>query len=446
MIQLHRLFTRFALVMLLIAILAGALASFAFLFPSIFNNILPFHQLRPIHASAALFWIITGAATCVSYFSNRISRGFMITWMVTIGIIFINYLFNNYGGREYWEFPPYLNIPLLAAWLLFMAAFIRRIPAKAPAYTWMWTSGVLFFLITFLEQNLWQIPWFRASFLREVTVQWKANGSMVGAWNQMINGLSLFLLVAISGNEEKARSRKAYFLFFLGLFNLMFNWGHHVYNVPNANWIRAVSYSVSMTEWVIVIMIIRDFKHTLAERKKNRHLVVYRFISAAELWVFANLVLALLMSIPAINRYTHGTHITVAHAMGTTIGINTMLILAAMGYMLDIDTCSQKTRKWLRVALTTNTISLAIFWISLIGAGWIKGYLSVDHPESNFTEVMAAVRPWIEAFTLSGLGIMLALGTIAVIYLRNSWQMVYKKTIKQKAAPQPHHAQHSTAL
>ena len=31
------------------------------------------------------------------------------------------------------------------------------------------------------------------------------------------------------------------------------------------------------------------------------------------------------MSIPTINIYTHGTHVTVAHAMGTTIGINMIL-------------------------------------------------------------------------------------------------------------------------
>ncbi|WP_220399538.1 cbb3-type cytochrome c oxidase subunit I [Filimonas effusa] len=420
MMDLQRLFTRFALVMLLVAILAGVIASLGYLFPAGFNSILPFHELRPVHASAALFWIITGAACCVGYFSGRQSKPFMALWMITIVVIFINYCFHNYGGREYWEFPAWLNIPLLAAWLLFMAASLKRIPKDAPVYFWMWTSGILFFLITFLEQNLWHIPWFRESFLREVTVQWKANGSMVGAWNQMINGLSVFLLVAISGNPAVAQTKKAWFLFFLGLFNLMFNWGHHVYNVPNNNWMRGVAYAVSMTEWVIILLIIRNFRNTLSEAKKFCHLVVYRFIGAAELWVFANLLLALLMSIPAINRYTHGTHITVAHAMGTTIGINTMLLLAALGYIIDVDTLSDRVRKWLLTAIRINTISLAVFWVALILAGLVKGFLSVDHPENNFADVMAAVRPYLEVFTAAGFGVMIALGIICVIYLKHS--------------------------
>ncbi|WP_343668910.1 cbb3-type cytochrome c oxidase subunit I [Chitinophaga sp.] len=420
MMNLQRLFIRFALVMLLVTVLAGVIASFAFLFPASFNSVLPFHQLRPVHASAALFWIITGAACCVGYFSGRQSKAFMVIWMITIAVIFLNYGFNNYGGREYWEFPAYLNLPLLVAWLFFMVVFLKRLPKDAPVYYWMWTSGVLFFLITFLEQNLWHIPWFRESFLREVTVQWKANGSMVGAWNQMINGLSVYLLVAISGNAGLAQKKKTWFLFFLGLFNLMFNWGHHVYNVPNSNWMRGVAYAVSMTEWVIIILIIRSFKSSLSAARKFRHLVVYRFISAAEFWVFANLLLALLMSIPAINRYTHGTHITVAHAMGTTIGINTMLLLAAFGYILDVDNLSERTRKWLQVAIRINTVSLAVFWVALIVAGLAKGYLSVDHPENSFFDVMKAVRPYLEVFTAAGLGVMIALGVIGVIYLRYS--------------------------
>lgn len=411
MMDLQRLFIRFALVMLLVAVLAGVIASFAFLFP----GTLPFHALRPVHVSAALFWIISGAACCVSYFSGRRSKVFMIIWMATIVAIFISYGLQRYGGREYWEFPPVLNLPLLVGWLFFMASFMRRLPNDTPLYYWMWTTGILFFLLTFLEQNLYHIPWFRASFLREVTVQWKANGAMVGAWNQMLNGLSIYLLVAISGNAGLAHTKKAWFLFFLGLFNLMFNWGHHVYNVPNSNWMRGVAYGVSMTEWVILIIIIRGFKSTISTARKYNHLIVYRFISAAEFWVAANLLLALLMSIPAINRYTHGTHITVAHAMGTTIGINTMLLLAAFGYILDVDRLPARTRKWIQVAIRVNTVSLAIFWVALIIAGLMKGYMLT---ENNFPTVMDAIRPYLEAFTAAGLGVMLALGVICVIYLR----------------------------
>jgi len=61
-----------------------------------------------------------------------------------------------------------------------------------------------------------------------------------------------------------------------------------------------------------------------------------------------------------------------------------------------------------------------VFWVALIVVGFVKGYLSVDHPENSFYHVMAATRPYLEAFTAAGLGVMIALGAICVIYLRHS--------------------------
>ena len=88
-------------------------------------------------------------------------------------------------------------------------------------YLWMWTTGLIFFLFTFVEQNLWLLPAIRSSYLRDLTVQWKSNGSMVGAWNQLIYGASLYLAVRVSGNETLARSGKAHTFWFLGLANLL---------------------------------------------------------------------------------------------------------------------------------------------------------------------------------------------------------------------------------
>lgn len=426
----NRIFIKFSLWMLLCALLFGVLAAFAFLFPENFNQWLPFQQMRPAHTSAALFWIITCAAGSICYFRNReqnkaqatgqFQSVFMVIWMLVIVAIFINYFFNQYGGREYWEFPSYLNIPLLVGWIVFTTTMLLSAKRNGTAYEWMWLTGAIFFLITFTEQNLWHLTWFRESYIREVTVQWKANGSMVGAWNQMINGLSLFLIIKISGNKELAYSKTSFFLFFLGLFNLMFNWGHHVYNLPNANWMRGVAYAVSMTEWVILIHLLRNFRNSLQQAKRLEYSVSFRFIAAAEIWICANLLLALLMSIPAINRYTHGTHITVAHAMGTTIGINTMILLAVTGYILKADAFSDASARLVRTMLRITNISLFVFWLSLIAAGIIKGYLITEHPEMPFAAVMQIVNPFILVVAISGSVMLLSLGTIAFIFLKKN--------------------------
>lgn len=439
-------YLRFALLLLFAALVLGVISSWAFLFPEQSNTTLPFYQLRPMHVSAALFWILTGATACICAFrenalqlTNREDRPlqiFMILWMATIVVIFGFYSMKQFGGREYWVFPPFLCLPLLAAWVALMISWYRswwQSKEKTPLYILMWFTGILFFLITFLEQNLWQIPWFRDSFLRDITVQWKSNGSMVGAWNQMIYGSSLFIMVKISGDKTMAAGKKVFFFYFLGLTNLMFNWGHHFYNLPGAGWVRHVSYFISMTEWLIFLDILRGFRKKLKTERKLKHLLSFRFINASEYWVFANLVLALFMSIPAVNRYTHGTHITVAHAMGTTIGINTMILLAAFMYFLRMDRQRMAFIKNIKAGYALTQISLALFWLSLITAGVIKGYGMTRSNPGTFQEIMQPAMPVLYVFAIAG--VFLAIGICLIIW--PCWLVLGKgATNKQMATSQ----------
>lgn len=426
-----RLYTKFVFLLLLATLVFGLFSSWAYLYPEVFNKYLPFYQLRPMHTSAALFFIISAATLCIIIFhKNTIGRDattgvfektFITTWVATILVIFIYYSFKKFGGREYWEFPAWLALPLLFSWVSLMIGYYKgwlKCADKKPLYIWMWSTGILFFLITFIEQNLWQISWFRQSFLRELTVQWKANGSMVGAWNQMVYGSSLFLMVMISGDKTIALNKKAFFFYFLGLTNLMFNWGHHIYNLPAHSAIRHISYIISMTEWLIFISIVQGFKNKLEEARKLRHLLPYKFLVASEFWVFANLTLALFMSIPAVNRYTHGTHITVAHAMGTTIGINTMILLGVLGYALDIDKKIKAGRKLFTRSYNLAQGSLLIFWLSLILAGIIKGYRSVTLNINSFQQMMEPVNNVLKLFAVAGAGVAIGLGIIVVQYWR----------------------------
>lgn len=419
-----RIFIGFALTLLVFTLFFGAVSAFSFLYPETFNKNLPFYQLRPMHVSAALFWIISGAVAGILFYKKevfqvkegKIDRWFMGLWMTTILAVFIFYAFRKFGGREYWECPPFLCIPILAAWLSLMYGYYtgwKKRSKQPPLYVWQWTTGIAFFLITFLEQNLYQIPWFRESFLREMTVQWKSNGAMVGAWNQMIYGTSLFIMTRIAKDDSIATSKTAFAFYFIGFGNLMLNWGHHIYNLPAASFIRHTAYAVSMTEWIIFIAICMDFKRKLSDARRFQHLVTHRFLMYAEFWVYLSLFLALLMSVPAINRYTHGTHITVAHAMGATIGINTMILLGALSYMLRIDALPERNKNILSAGFLLAKISLLVFWTALLVAGFLKGYRDVALGIINFQELMQPVWQALKVFAFSG--ILLFVGMLIVV-------------------------------
>jgi nitric oxide reductase subunit B len=203
----------------------------------------------------------------------------------------------------------------------------------------------------------------------------------------------------------------------------MFNWGHHIYTLPTEQYIRYVGYIVSMTEWIFFVRILYTWKQTVSDVQKHYHYFPYRFIIAADIWVFINMGQAILMSIPAINLYTHGTHITVSHAMGTTIGINSMIIFAACFEFFDFK------RETSKIVTNLSTLSfwflqfsLLIFWLSLIMAGIKKSIWQMSENQSSYSKMMVSLTPYFTTFFVAGLGLLISFTILAIVLIKTYWK------------------------
>ncbi len=434
-------FLMLALAMLVIGIFFGVIGGFQYLFPTWLKEWLPFTKTRPLHVSLVISWIFTAATAGIYYylpritgkplFSEKLARWHLIILLFNTVAIFICYLLGLFGGREYLEFPPLLALPVIIYWALFMINYfmtIRRKLERIPIYIWMWTTGLIFFFITFCEAYLWLIPFFRDNIVRDVTVQWKAMGSMVGSWNMMVYGTGFYVMKKISGNDNVSRSPLTYFFYFLGLMNLLFNWGHHTYIVPAAKWIGTVAYIISMTELVLLGSIILNWRKSLNQARKHFHIISYHFLFAADIWIFLNLCLAICISIPSINYYTHGTHITVAHAMGATIGINTMILLASLYFIAESSTCRThillRHKKKIKVGFWITNISLLFFWLSLIGSGIVTAM--EKEKGTAFSVMMLKLSTWFHAFAGAGVGIFAGVIVLSIPLFNN----IYRNEVK----------------
>lgn len=275
----------------------------------------------------------------------------------------------------------------------------------------MWLTGMFFFLLTFLESYLWLFSFFSNNLVRDITVQWKASGAMVGSWNMLVYGTAFYVMEKMSGDEKVATSKMTFFFYFLGLTNLMFNWGHHTYIVPASPWIRDIAYVISMTELLILGNIIWGWRKTVSSATKTFHLMPYRFFTASDVWIFINLILAIAISVPFINRFTHGTHITVAHAMGTTIGINTFILFASVFYLLRLPE-GTTSLKYIKAGFWTLNVSLLIFWVSLIASGVTK---TIELSNGGtFASAMQKMLPYFYSFFIAGIGIFAGILLIAI--------------------------------
>jgi nitric oxide reductase subunit B len=440
-----RVFIITALLLLGTGMFWGVIGGLQYLVPGFLKQYLSFEKIRPLHVSSEVFWIIfSSVGTVFTYLQQHTGRKInsqllikiqLAIFILSVIIILISYCAGIFGGREYWEFHPILAIPIVTGWILFLINFIMSVSSfkKQPVYVWMWLTGILFFLFTFLESYLWVFPYFRNNVVNDMTVQWKSYGAMVGSWNMLIYGSSIYLMDKISNSKSYGHSNIAFLLYFTGLFNLMFNWGHHIYTLPTHNYIKHISYAVSMTELFVLGRIIFNWRASVSIAKKNFHKTAYRFLVAADAWIFLTLILAIIMSVPGINLYTHGTHITVAHTMGATIGINSFLLLAVAFDILN-DTC-QSFEPYIKLfnrGYWLANISLFIFWISLIGAGIVKAKWQMSTSQVIFRSMMLQLRPFFIVFFISGTAMMT--GFIFIIYplLKNNVLCYFKFKTRKK--------------
>lgn len=133
----------------------------------------------------------------------------------------------------------------------------------------------------------------------------------------------------------------------------------------------------------------------------------------ADFWVFLNIILALLISIPAINLFTHGTHITVAHSMGTTIGINTFILLSSITYIFNTEfSFTESTIRKLKKAIQVFHISFIFFWTTLLLMGLKKSIWLFGNSIETFSKFQESQRFLTIAFVFFGLIMLTELGII----------------------------------
>ncbi len=420
-------FLVFAMVALFMGIFFGMTASFQYLMPEFLKDYVPFSKLRPFHVTSVISWIVLCATGSIYFFltyvekfklfSPLLAKIHFIIFLLTGVAIYFSFAVDYTEGREYFAFAPILMIPILIGWMLFGINYFKTLYTNMkgwPVYFWMWGTGIAFMCYHLMEAHLWLFDFFRLNFIKDFSVQWKSTGSFTGSWNMLVYGISIYLMSKIKKDSDVATNKTAFFFYFLGLTNLMFGWAHHTYFLPTQPWIRYVAYAISMTEWIVLASIIYNWKRSVLKVEKENHPMAYRFLLSTDLWIFINIIIALLFSIPAINFFTHGTHITVAHSMGTTIGINTTILFSALFFIVHQLYPSFKTDgKWVKRGFVSFNISLFIFFVSLIIAGGKRSYWMYVSKSGSFSEMQDSLIPYFISFFIFGIAIFVSLSIVA---------------------------------
>lgn len=420
------------MIALFVGAIVGVLLSITYIEPTFFKELIPFNQLRPMHTTSVVSWIALAVTGSIYFFiqdegyilkNSYLERTHFILFLLIGVVIYFCFLTKNMGGREYLEFLPLLTIPILFGWMIFGINYYSSLVGKLknwPVYYWMWGVGIIFMIYHLSESHFWIFKSIRKDFIKDLSIQWKSYGSFVGSWNLLVYGTAIYLMSKVRDDLNVGRGKKSFFFFFLGLTNLMFGWAHHTYIIPTQPWIRYVAYGISMTEWIIFINIAFTWSKSLSYKTKKRYSIMYKFILVSDFWVFLNLTLALLMSIPSLNYYTHGTHITVAHSMGTTIGINTTILFASISYIISKIYKDDKILhgKVVKIGYFLFNFSLLFFWITLIISGVLKAVWISGNKVETFSQLQSDSQSIYTVFILFGFSLFIGISIILITMLK----------------------------
>ncbi|MDH3603108.1 MAG: cbb3-type cytochrome c oxidase subunit I, partial [Candidatus Tectomicrobia bacterium] len=333
------------------------------------------------------------------------------------------------------EYHPAFAVLILIGWFLFARNYFACVGFSLrhrPVYIYMWTVGIPLFVYAFLEGRLYVFEFLSNRPLRDLAIQWKSNGVLVGSFNQIIYGALMYISCRMQGDDRYAYSRTAFSLFLVGVLNTFTNYGHHTFHLPQSPWIHWISFLVSMLEAIILAKVFVDLLVLRKAAPATRDVrVPVRLIRFATAWTCFLLILALAISIPPLNALIHGTYVVVAHAMGSMIAIDSLILWATLAYLLQFVVGAEHptvagARVYAMVPLANLflLVFLGAFMARGISAGWTR-YLGPSAPEFSLL-----VESFPTLIVLSG-----AVLTVILLWMIVHWAMGFWVAAKPGGMP-----------
>jgi nitric oxide reductase subunit B len=225
---------------------------------------------------------------------------------------------------------------------------------------------------------------FNLPFYRNLTVDyywwwWIIHLWVEGTWEIIASAIMAYLLVKLTDADRTRLAKWLYAEVALVLFTGILGLGHHYYWIGTPRYWLLWGAVFSALEPIPLVLMVADTFMSMKRRRPEPadHVTWYWLggsavghLVGAGIWGFA-------MTLPQINKWTHGTQVTASHGHFAFFGAFAMLVLAAMYYMVP------RLRGMERFA---RRRSLWAYWLMCIGmlgmviaftiAGVVQTYLT----------------------------------------------------------------------
>jgi len=376
-----------AVFLLAMQVIVATFGSLHFVFPDLPSPV-PFNNGRAVHLNFSLFWPVLGIMGGIYYvvpeqlkvelYSTRIANfqywAFLFTFFSIIGSISLGIT----EGREYLEAIRPFDLALTGVLILFAYNIFRTL-LKKKANTWTPTMiGLLvglIFSIIFYAPSLFN---YNNIVIDETTKFWIVHIWVESILELIVASVIAAIIIEMTDVNRKTVERWYYIEAFLALLTGLLGTGHHYFWIGlQPFWLYVGAIFGGLQPLPIVIIVYSTWTATRKRKKFLTNPLAFYYLWAAVLW---NLVgagfIGLLMTFPFINAYTHGTHLTSAHAHAALFGTYGFLALAIAYFVLpQWKKKNYKKNKSGLIAFILLNSGLLLMTIFMMIAGGLQAYL-----------------------------------------------------------------------
>lgn len=431
--KIARRFVLYAVFLFGIQGIVALLGATSLIFPDLPSPV-SFEYGRAVHLALATFWPVIGMMGIAYYYtveelkadiySPRIARWQFIVLLFTSGGLLGSLALGIGNGREYLDGLPIFYAGIALGILLGAYNFVINLwkhRKKLTPATGIMTVGVVFLCILLIP-NVLNI---NNPVADEAVKFW-----VVHLWEEMAfelttSGFIASFFVAAKIAEKKAMEKWLYLEASVSVVGGLFGTGHHYFWIGFPPlWLLLGSFASiiqTLPIFFLAYMMYKGFKKHKPFNLKEK-LAVWLILSSIFHHLTGATLLGLLITIPWVNLYIHGTYITSGHAHLALFGTIGFLILAGAFIILsEDDALSAKTYRYGVSGVILLNIGLIGMSLCLIIAGFLQTYLwrvlGLD-----FAMVSSIINPYLFIRVLSGSFFTLGAMVLCFIIIRTWWR------------------------
>ena len=388
-------FTIMALVWGLLGMSAGSYIAAELAFPFLNFDIaeITFGRLRPVHTSLVIFGFGGSALFATSYYVvQRTCQARLISdvmanmtfwgWQLTVLIGVIGYMHGITEGKEYAEFPWYLDLLITVTWVLYAIVFLGTLMRRSQPHiyvaNWFYLAFILATAILHIFRNL-SVPvglfnttsYSIYSGVQDAMVQWWYGHNAVGFFLTAAFLGMMYYFVPKQAGRPIYSYRLSIIHFWALAFMYMWVGGHHLHWTALPDWTSSLAAAFSimllLPSWGGMINGIMTLSG--AWEKLRTDPIMLFLITALSFYGMSTFE-GPMMSLKSVNALSHYTDWTVGHVHSGALGWVAMISFGSFYHLIP--------RLW-ETHLYSTRLVYVHFWLATIGivlyiaSMWVSG-------------------------------------------------------------------------